>query len=203
MYLSGSPEAMSDPQDNESPPIAGPADAPAEPAAAPEPDTPEARIALLEKEKAEARERMLRVAADFENWKKRARKEVIEAELKGKERVLKDFLEVVDNLERAASASAEGAQAAAILDGVRLVLRLFQSKFDRHEVKAVEALGRPFDPHLHEAVARVPTADAPAGQVVQELVRGYLLGDRLLRPAAVAVAVPPAVSEAAPASGES
>lgn len=161
--------------------------------------TPEQRIEVLEKEKVDLRERMLRVAADFENWKKRAKKDLTDVEWNAKKDVLKDFLDVVDGLERATAASSDVPQAQPVLEGVRLVLRLFQSKFERHGVTPVESKGHPFDPRLHEAVARVPTADAPVGQIIDELVRGYRMGDRLLRPAVVSVAASPVVAAADPA----
>jgi len=162
--------------------------------------TPEQRIEILEKDKIDLRERMLRVAADFENWKKRAKKDLTDVEWNAKKDVLKDFLDVVDGLERATAASSDVPQAQPVLEGVRLVLRLFQSKFERHGVTPVESKGQPFDPRLHEAVARVPTSDAPVGQIIDELVRGYRMGDRLLRPAVVSVAASPVVPTADPAS---
>ena len=114
------------------------------------------------------------------------------------------MLDVIDNLERAVGAFGEGASvppgtpapdAAAVLKGVALVLRVFQSKLERHNVKAFASRGEPFDPRLHEAISRVPTAEVPAGSVAVELQRGYRIGDKLLRPAMVSVAVAPASSE--------
>lgn len=153
-------------------------------------------IQALSAERDEMKDRMLRIAADFENWKKRARKEQTDAELRAKEGVLKDMLEVMDNLERALGASAgqpgaSGADVASILKGIELVLRIFQGKLERYDVKPIEAKGKPFDPHLHEAISRVETADVPAGTVVTELQRGYRIGDRLLRPSMVSVAAAP------------
>jgi len=172
---------------------AGPAGAVApEPGPAPDP------IAVLEKEKVDLRERMLRVAAEFENWKKRSRKDLVDAQTKGKEVVLRDLLEVIDNLERAMASVGDSTDPKAIRDGVNLVVRLFHAKLERHDVHPVESKGKPFDPRMHEAVSRRVTADAPAGQVVEELTRGYLIGDRLLRPANVVVAAAPAE---APPSG--
>jgi molecular chaperone GrpE len=149
------------------------------------------RLATLEAEKNEARERMLRIAAEFENYKKRVRKEQSESESKARESVLRDMLEVIDNLERALAVG-EGADPKALHQGLQLVLRLFGSKLERHDVKAFEAKGQPFDPRLHDAISQVPTADAPPGSVVNEVQKGYKIGDRLLRPAMVAVAVAPA-----------
>ncbi len=154
------------------------------------PPTPEERIAILEVEKSEARDRMLRIAADFDNWKKRARKDQADGEMRAKESVLRDFLEIIDNLERATASWSEGKEgdAKSIRDGVDLVLRQFRSKLERYQVKSVEAAGLPFDPRMHEAISQVPTADVKPGSVLHELQKGYLIGDKLLRPAMVVVA---------------
>ena len=156
--------------------------------------TPDERIAALEADRADIKDRMLRIAAEFENWKKRARKDQNDGEARVRESILKDMLDVVDNLERATSAYGQGGNGqvdgAAILKGVNLVLRLFQSKLERYGVKPVETKGQPFDPRLHEAISQVPAqGDVQPGSVAAELQKGYLIGDKLLRPAAVAVAV--------------
>jgi molecular chaperone GrpE len=162
---------------------------------------PEARITALENERNETRDRMLRIAAEFDNYKKRIRREQSDNENKARESVLKDMLEVADNLERA-SAAVEGApDIKALQQGVALVLRLFQSKLERYDVKPLDAKGQPFDPRLHDAISQVPTADAPPGSVLSEVQKGYKIGDRLLRPAMVVVAVAP--SPAAPAANGS
>jgi molecular chaperone GrpE len=137
---------------------------------------------------------MLRIAADFENSKKRSRKEQTDAEARVREQVLKDMLEVVDNLERATSAYVENGSVdgAAVLKGVNLVLRLFQSKLERYNVKPFEAKGQPFDPRVHEAISQLPTDEVPPGSVAAEFQKGYRIGDKLLRPAIVAVATAPA-----------
>lgn len=170
------------------------------------PPTPEERVVALEAEKAELRDRMLRIAADFENWKKRSRKELSDGEARVKEQVLRDFLEIIDNLERATmswqTGKEESAQidAKAVRDGVDLVLRQFRSKLERYQVKPVDAKGAPFDPRFHEAISQVPAPDAKPGSVVHELQKGYMIGERLLRPAMVVVAVAPA--SPAPAAAE-
>jgi molecular chaperone GrpE len=154
--------------------------------------SPEDRAAALEIERDEMKDRMLRVAADFENWKKRARKEQTDAVASARESVLRDVLEVVDNLERAAGAQANGVvDGAAVMKGVSLVLRLFQQKLERYEVKPFEVTGQPFDPRVHEAVSRVESADVPSGAVAAELQKGYRIGERLLRPALVSVSTGP------------
>ncbi|MCG5054743.1 MAG: nucleotide exchange factor GrpE [Myxococcales bacterium] len=163
----------------------------------------EARLAQAERERDDNRERMLRIAAEFENWKRRARRDQDDAQFKAKEQVLKDILEVADNLERALSSMGESTDAKAVRDGVSLVLRLFQQKLERHEVRPIEAKGKPFDPRVHEAVASVPSADVPVGAVLEELVKGYNLGERLLRPASVVVALaPPAATPASGSQGD-
>jgi molecular chaperone GrpE len=186
----------------EAPPAAASPEAPA-PADFPVPTTPtlEERIAALETEKADLRDRMLRVAADFDNYKKRARKEHADGEARAREGVLRDLIEVADNLERATASLGEGKEtdAKSIRDGVELVLRQFRSKLERYQVKAIESLGQPFDPRLHEAISRVQTADAKPGAIVRELQKGYFIGDKLLRPAMVMVAAPlPAPEPPAP-----
>ena len=161
------------------------------------PATPEDRIAALQAERDEIKDRMLRIAADFENSKKRARKELSDGEARVRETVLKDILDVVDNLERATAAYTETAavDGAAILKGVNLVLRLFQSKLERYGVKPFEAKGQPFDPRVHEAISQTTTAEVPAGSVASELQKGYRIGDKLLRPAIVSVAAAPKPKE--------
>jgi len=167
-----------------------------QPAVAPElpPATPEERVAALEAERDELKDRMLRIAAEFENWKKRARVNQTEAEANARERVLKDVLDIADNLERAVDAggAANGkADAATVLKGVTLVLRLLQQKLERHDVRPFDAKGQPFDPRLHEAISKVESADVPAGAVAVELQKGYKIGEKLLRPAMVSVSTGP------------
>ena len=154
------------------------------------PPTPEERITAIEGEKAEIYDRMLRIAADFDNWKKRARRDQADGEMQAKESVLRDFLEIVDSLERATIVWADGKEidAKSVRDGVDLVLRQFRSKLERYDVKPMEATGVPFDPRMHEAVSQVPSATVTPGLVLHELQKGYLIGEKLLRPAMVVVA---------------
>jgi molecular chaperone GrpE len=147
----------------------------------------EARIADLEKDKKDNWDRYLRTAADLENLRKRQRREIDEAKLESKGRVLKEMLPVVDNLERAIEHATAQAGTNPIVEGVQLVLRQFLTAFERLEVTPIEAAGQPFDPNLHEAISQ-QESDAAPGTVVQVLQRGYKSGDRLLRPALVVVA---------------
>ncbi len=145
-----------------------------------------ARITALEAEKAEARDKMLRAAADLENLRKRQRREVDDARLDTKMKVLKEMLPVADNLERALQSSAT--ENDAVLDGVRLVQRQFLQALERLEVTPIEAEHQPFDPNLHEAISQQESSDHPPGTVLVVLQRGYKAGDRLLRPSLVVVA---------------
>jgi molecular chaperone GrpE len=151
------------------------------------PETAEERLTSLSAERDEIKDRMLRIAAEFENYKKRARKEQTDAVGQAREALLRDMLEVVDNLERATAQTGGAVDGASVLKGVNLVLRLFQQKLERYEVKPFEAAGQPFDPRVHEAISRIESAKVPAGSVAAELQKGYRIGERLLRPAMVSV----------------
>ena len=153
-------------------------------------DERDERIKALEKEQKDTYERLLRTAADLDNFRKRARKDAEEARLKSREEVLREILPVIDNLERALVAA--GDATGPIVDGVRIVLRQFQSALDRFDIKPFVAVGQPFDPTKHEAISQVASTEHPPGTVAVEMQRGYMIGERLLRPALVAVAKPPA-----------
>jgi molecular chaperone GrpE len=156
----------------------------------------ETKLAAAEKEKKDNWERYLRSAADIENMRKRQKRELEDAKFETKNKVLKEMLPVVDNLERAIEHAVAGAggEKNPIVEGVQLVLRQFTTAFERLEVTAVDAMGQPFDPNLHEAISQ-QESDQPAGTVVQVLQRGYKAGDRLLRPALVVVAKAKAQAE--------
>lgn len=156
--------------------------------------TAEERVAVLEAERDELKDRMLRIAADFENFKKRSVKTQEDAIAHAREAVLRDMLEVIDNLERATAMQTAGdghVDGAAVLKGVGLVLRVFLQKLERYGVRPFEAKGQPFDPHLHEAISRIESDEVPAGSVAAELQKGYRVGERLLRPAMVSVSAGP------------
>lgn len=149
----------------------------------------------------ETHERLLRTAAEFDNYKKRAVKEKEDVQRFGSERLLKDFLPVMDNLERALE-HAEQHDPRQVIEGVRLVQKLFENTLAKHGVIGFSAVGKPFDPGLHEALMQ-QDSDAPAGTVVSEMAKGYKLNDRLIRPAAVVVAKPrTAAAPSAPPSEE-
>jgi molecular chaperone GrpE len=145
-----------------------------------------AKLDACEKDAKDNKDRWLRAAADLENTRKRTKREIEDAKFEAKNKVLKEMLPVVDNLERAIEhAGAEGKNP--IVEGVQLVLRQFTTAFERLEVNAIDAMGQPFDPNLHEAISQ-QESDQPPGTIVQVLQRGYRMGDRLLRPALVVVA---------------
>jgi molecular chaperone GrpE len=137
----------------------------------------------------EEHERFLRAAADLENYRKRAQREKEEVQRFGAERLLKDLLPVVDNLDRALAAAAPDDPLAG---GVKLVLKVLEEALARHGVKSFHALGETFDPRNHEAILTVPAGDHLPGTVVLEHGRGFTLNDRLVRPALVGVAAAPA-----------
>jgi molecular chaperone GrpE len=154
-----------------------------------EPPGPSAREAELETELGGARDRFLRLHADFENFRRRAAKERLEAEQYGHQNLVKDLLTAVDNLDRAIDHARRsgGGDLESLLQGVELVRRELVAALGKHGVAAIEALGRPFDPALHEAMAQAPDDSVAPNTVIEELQRGYVLRDRLVRPSRVIV----------------
>lgn len=161
----------------------------------------------LEQKDAQLRElndRYLRTLADFDNFRKRARQEMDEARRNAAASVIEEVLPVLDNFERALQAAQDSQQLDKLLEGVHMIRRQMQDILERRGVAPIVALGQPFDPNVHEAVARVETADHPEGTVVYEVEKGYTFGDRVLRPTKVAVAAAPAEeqqSETTPEAG--
>lgn len=145
----------------------------------------------------EEHERLLRVAADHENYKKRVARERDDLLRFGNERLVKEILPALDSLDRAiASASASDPLAS----GIEMTRRLLEDALGRFGVKGFSAKGQMFDPRVHEALLTVATGDQAPGTVLEEMQRGFLLHDRLLRPAAVVVAAAPP-APAPPADG--
>jgi molecular chaperone GrpE len=133
-------------------------------------------------------ERLLRTAADLDNYKKRAAREKDEVQRYGNERLVKDLLPVVDNLDRALAAAASGDS---LVSGVELTRRLLVDALGRSGVTSFSARGQAFDPRLHEALMTVVSAAGAPGMVIEEQQRGYYLHERLIRPAAVVVSTAP------------
>ncbi|MEM7436742.1 MAG: nucleotide exchange factor GrpE [Myxococcota bacterium] len=153
-----------------------------------EPDQSPAEKALAERDR--MREQLLRIAADFDNFRKRSRKEVEEVRRRSVEDTLREVLPVIDNLERAAEAMDGAKDVTAVAEGVHMVLRGFEEVASRLGLKRVKAVGELFDPTLHDAMQQQETNEHPPGTIVAEVVPGYELGERLLRPAMVVVARP-------------
>ena len=135
---------------------------------------------------AEVDDRLLRLAADFDNYKKRAARERQEYVAFANESILKELLPILDDLERALSA-AEQHEEAQLEEGVRLVHRSLASLLERQGVKEIATEGK-FDPHVHEALLAQPSEEKEQGDVLDVIQKGYTLGDRVVRPARVIVA---------------
>ncbi|QOG16105.1 MULTISPECIES: nucleotide exchange factor GrpE [Bradyrhizobium] len=159
------------------------------------PDDPEpGSVETLQKEAAEARDRMLRTLAEMENLRKRTTKEVADARLYGITGFARDVLDIADNLQRALDAVPAEARAAAdpglisLIEGVELTERSLLNALEKHGVKKFDPQGQKFDPNFQQAMFEVPDASVPSGTVVQVVQAGYTIGERVLRPALVGVA---------------
>ena len=158
------------------------------------PDDPEeGSIEALKKEAVEMRDKVLRTLAEMENLRKRTSREVADARTYGITGFARDVLEIADNLQRALDAVPAEAKAAAdpglkaLMEGVELTERALLSALEKHGVKRLDPSGGRFDPNFHQAMYEVPDPSVPAGTVVQVVQAGYTIGDRVLRPALVAV----------------
>ena len=152
---------------------------------APAEQSSEQQLAVLQGERDEAIDRWKRTAADFDNFRKRATREREEYVTLANERLVKELLPILDDLERALAAVGEH-QEATVEEGVRLVHRSLASLLERNGVKQIDTEGK-FDPHVHEALLSQPS-DAEEGSVIDVVQKGYRLGDRVVRPARVVVA---------------
>lgn len=133
-------------------------------------------------------QKYLRLAADFENYKKRLAKEKADVIAYGNEELIKALLNVLDNLERALEHSDTQDDPKPVIEGVKLVQKQFLSLLEKFGVQFVNASrGEEFDPRLHQAIERVESPDVEPGHIISEMLRGYTLKDRLLRPALVSV----------------
>ena len=156
------------------------------------PQTPEEMLAEAQQEVAELKDRLLRVVAESENFKKRMERERSMALKYSGEQIFKEILPVVDNLERAIEqGGVEGAEAEknlqGLLEGVQLTLKSLLTTLNKFEVKPVEAVGQPFDPNHQEAMTMEASETVPANTVLTEFEKGYYYKDRLLRAAKVVV----------------
>lgn len=136
-------------------------------------------------------DRLLRLAAEMENVRKRLEREKSEGICFANESLMRDLLPVIDNLERAVEHGANDANAEALLGGVQMTLRAFTDVLTRYGCKSFESVGKPFDPNFHEAMMQEESQDLPENTVIREFQKGYTLNDRLLRPAMVIVSKNP------------
>ena len=184
------PEEVSEPlaSDAATPVEPGSEDAAPEAAAAPSDPLADA----LEENK-RIRDQLLRMAADFDNFRKRSRREVSDATERGREEVLKELLPVFDGLERAADHAKSATEMSALTDGIDRVIKLFVDTLAKIGVEKLEARGQAFDPSVHEAIQQLETPDMPPGRVAHQVQAGYKMGGRLVRPCMVVVAKAPTV----------
>jgi molecular chaperone GrpE len=148
----------------------------------------QAQLAEKDREIAELKDKYLRALADFENARKRIRQQSEESVRLQREAILRDLLPIIDNLERALAAARSGVDTKTIVDGVEMTVRALIDFLRAQGVTPVQSVGQPFDPNRHEAVDHVASQAHPPNTVVNEFHRGYLIGERVLRPARVSVA---------------
>ncbi|MFL4994758.1 nucleotide exchange factor GrpE [Microvirga tunisiensis] len=164
-------------------------DAAPEAASAPEADP----IAVLEAEKADLKDKMLRLMADMENLRRRTEREIADARTYAVANFARDMLNVADNVRRAIESVPEEARSTAegpfkaLIEGIDLTERDLLKNLERHGVKKLDPQGQKFDPNVHQAMFEIPNADVPNGTVLQVVQSGYVIGERVLRPALVGV----------------
>lgn len=150
------------------------------------PDSPGTNPESLEEIKA-LQDKYLRLAAEFDNYKRLSQREQRDYARFANESLLKELLPIIDNLERAVRSSKENQGRDGLIQGVELTLKQFEETLSKFGVRPIASVGQAFDPSRHQAVARVESKTVPAGLVVEEFQRGYYLHDRILRPAMVTV----------------
>jgi len=144
-------------------------------------------IATLQAELQAEKDKSLRLSAEFENYKKRSSREIFDFRKYANESVFKKLLTVVDNLERAIDSGEKQDNQVAIVEGIQLTHKELIKLFDAFNIKSIEAQGTPFDPTFHQAVTQLETDEHPENTVINELQKGYILHERLLRPSMVVV----------------
>jgi len=147
----------------------------------------ESEVEKLQKQLNAEKDRVLRLSAEFDNYKKRSSREIADFRKFANESVFKKLLTIVDNLERAIESGKNEADKKSILEGVKMTHKEMIKLFEIFNVKSVEAQGKPFDPVFHQAVTNQESDEYPNNTVISELQKGYLLHDRLIRPSMVVV----------------
>jgi molecular chaperone GrpE len=164
---------------------------PAAPAGGDNPLTLQARLTAVEQERDQFRNLAQNVRADFENYQKRFARELEQERRYAVLPLARDLLRALDNLDRAVAAAQKAGEKGPLTEGVAMVQTQLLDILRRHGITRIEAKGKPFDTQYHEAVLEVPAKDVPPGTVADVLEPGYLMHDRVLRAAKVAVAVAP------------
>lgn len=144
-------------------------------------------IAELEKKLEEANNRNLRLQADFDNFRRRTRLEADAAEKYRAQKLIIELLPAVDNFERALSTEVENEQAKALMQGMEMVYRSLLDALGKEGLQAIEAVGKEFDPHLHQAVMQGEDENFASNMVIEEFQKGYMLKDKVIRPSMVKV----------------
>lgn len=159
---------------------------------------PESEVDALKAERDRFREQLMRTAADFDNFRKRTKRDLDDAKARGRDDLIRELLPVFDNLDRAVQSSGSASDIKSVIDGVRMVLKMFEDTAERIGLARVKTIGERFDPTTHEALQQVDSAEHAPGTIVAEIAAGYRVGDRLVRPAMVVVARKPAEPKPAP-----
>ena len=159
-------------------------------------DTAESAPDPIAAERDQIRDQLLRTAADFDNFRKRTRRELEEAKIRGRDDAMREILPVFDNLERAVAAAESAQTIESVVEGVKMVLKLFEDTVERIGLTRVKAVGERFDPAMHEAIQQQETDVHQPGTILAEVVPGYMVGQRLLRAAMVVVARKPTAKPA-------
>ncbi len=149
--------------------------------------SPEDTVAAMEQQLAELKDRELKAQAELENFRKRILRDTDQTLKYASLPLVRDVLEVSDNLSRAAEAAQASSDSASLLAGVRMVQHQLNGVLEKYNCKAIEALGKTFDPNIHQAISQAPSVEYPAGSVSLVASVGYMMHDRVIRPSHVIV----------------
>jgi len=155
----------------------------------------ESQVDPIVAERDKLKDQLLRTAADFDNFRKRTRRDIEDVKIRSQEDILRQLLPIVDNLKRAIAASEEAQNPETVIEGVQMVLKLFEDTGERLGLKRINAVGERFDPALHDALQQIETPDQPTGTIIAEITPGYLFRGHLLRASLVVVARSPKKKE--------
>ena len=158
-------------------------------------DDLEARLKALEQEKNDLSDRLLRTMAEFDNYRKRVTREKEGLVKYGTERIAFEILPVVDNFERALEQSHQATDPGAVVDGLEMILKQLLTALEKFEIKPFNSIGEQFNPEIHEAMAQQEHPDHEDNTVIEQFQKGYMLGERMLRPARVLVSRAPAAPD--------